>query len=54
LISKKIDPNRLTSKGYGEVKLQISDAEINLMSKNKEKEAAHQQNRRTIVTITSK
>jgi len=54
LISKKIDPNRLTSKGYGEVKLQISDAEINLMSTNKEKEAAHQKNRRTIVTITSK
>jgi len=54
LISKNIDPSRITSKGYGEVKLQISDAEINQMSTYKEKEAAHQQNRRTIVTITSK
>ena len=53
LIRKNINPNRVSSRGYGETKLEISDAEINKMATGKEKEAAHQQNRRTIVTITS-
>lgn len=47
IISKGINANRITARGYGESKLIISDAEINAMATEKEKEAAHQINRRT-------
>ncbi|MBC9811896.1 PD40 domain-containing protein [Crocinitomicaceae bacterium CZZ-1] len=47
LISKGIDAKRLTAKGYGETKTKISDADIADLTSEKEKEAAHQQNRRT-------
>lgn len=47
LISKGIDASRLQAKGYGESKPIISDAAIDAMSSEKEKEAAHQENRRT-------
>lgn len=47
IISKGIDQNRVTYKGYGETKPVISDIEINKLATEKEKEAAHQSNRRT-------
>jgi outer membrane protein OmpA-like peptidoglycan-associated protein/Tol biopolymer transport system component len=47
LVSQGIPQNRLTSKGYGESMPVISDAEINKLSSDKEKEKAHQKNRRT-------
>ena len=47
LTSKGIDAARLQAKGYGESKPIISDAQIDAMSSEKEKETAHQENRRT-------
>jgi len=47
LISKGIAAERLSYKGYGETHPKISDEEIAKMLTDKEKEAAHQQNRRT-------
>ena len=47
LTSKGIDKSRLTAKGYGESMPIISDADINKMTTEKEKEDAYQQNRRT-------
>lgn len=47
LISKGIDASRLQAKGYGESQPIISDAAIEAMNSEKEKEAAHQENRRT-------
>lgn len=54
LVGKGIAPDRLTSKGYGETKLIISDAEILKMKTKAEKEAGHQENRRTEFKITGK
>ncbi len=54
LINKGISKSRLVSKGYGETKLIISDAEIAKMKFKEDKEAAHQQNRRTEFKILSK
>jgi outer membrane protein OmpA-like peptidoglycan-associated protein len=54
LIGKAISPDRLVSKGYGETKLLITDAEIAKMKTKAEKEAAHQENRRTEFKILSK
>ena len=54
LVGKGIAPDRLTSKGYGETKLIISDAEILKMKTKAEKEVGHQENRRTEFKITSK
>lgn len=53
LVSKGIDPNRIKVVGYGETKPEVSGEEISNMKSNQEKEAAHQQNRRTEVTIIS-
>lgn len=47
LISKGISSNRLTHKGYGSSKPVFSDEEIAKMGSEKEKEKAHQSNRRT-------
>jgi outer membrane protein OmpA-like peptidoglycan-associated protein/tetratricopeptide (TPR) repeat protein len=47
LISKGISADRLSYKGYGESKPKISDAEISKLASEKEREAAHQSNRRT-------
>jgi outer membrane protein OmpA-like peptidoglycan-associated protein/tetratricopeptide (TPR) repeat protein len=54
LIRKKIDANRVLAKGYGETRPEVSGETINNLGDFKEKEEAHQQNRRTIVTIISK
>ena len=53
LISKGIDPARMVAKGYGETMLRISDAEIAKLGTTAEKEAAHQQNRRTEFRVLS-
>lgn len=47
LIEKGITSNRLTAKGYGETKPIFTDADIDKLTTEKEKEAAHQENRRT-------
>jgi outer membrane protein OmpA-like peptidoglycan-associated protein/Tol biopolymer transport system component len=47
VVNKGIKAERLSYKGYGESKPIISDADIAKMSSEKEKEAAHQSNRRT-------
>lgn len=47
LISKGIASTRMTAKGYGETQPIYSDAVIEKMATEKEKEAAHQENRRT-------
>ncbi len=51
LISKGIASDRLTAKGMGETALLISDAEINALPTEEEREAAHQKNRRTVFRI---
>ncbi len=48
LIEKGISASRMTFKGYGSLYPIFSDESINKMDKNSEKEAAHQQNRRTV------
>ncbi len=47
LVTKGIDPVRMVAKGYGETMTRISDAQIKAMKTEEEREAAHQQNRRT-------
>jgi outer membrane protein OmpA-like peptidoglycan-associated protein/Tol biopolymer transport system component len=51
LIQQGIASNRLSYKGYGETQVLISDDQISKMSTEKEKEAAHQKNRRTVYKI---
>lgn len=53
LISKGIPASRLKHRGYGERQPKISDEEIEKMTSEKEKEAAHAQNRRTEIKIIS-
>lgn len=53
LVDHGIEASRIKTKGYGESQPEVSGAEISAMSSRKEKEAAHQQNRRTVVTIIS-
>ncbi len=47
LIGRGIAKERLLAAGYGEKKNLVSEAEINAMRTNEEKEAGHQKNRRT-------
>ena len=47
LVKQGIAAARLTAKGYGETQTVISDAKIAELKTEKEKEAAHQKNRRT-------
>lgn len=54
LVSKGIDASRIKTVGYGESKPEVSGEEISNMKTSQEKEDAHQQNRRTVVTIISK
>ncbi len=53
LVTLGIDPARMVPKGYGETRLRISDAQINAMKTKEEREAAHQQNRRTEFRVLS-
>jgi len=50
LVSRGIPAARMKSKGYGETRLRISDAEINALP-SAEREAAHQKNRRTVFRV---
>ncbi len=54
LVKNGIVATRLSSKGYGETMTVISDAEIAKISSDKEKEKAHQKNRRTEYKFISK
>lgn len=51
LIKKGIDKSRIIAKGYGKQQPVIDDETINKMNSEAEKEAAHQQNRRTEIKI---
>ncbi|MDX9751668.1 MAG: OmpA family protein, partial [Flavobacteriales bacterium] len=53
LVTLGIDPARMVPKGYGETRLRITDAQINAMKTKEEREAAHQQNRRTEFRVLS-
>jgi outer membrane protein OmpA-like peptidoglycan-associated protein len=54
LVKNGIVATRLSSKGYGETMTVISDPEIAKISSEKEKEKAHQKNRRTEYKFISK
>lgn len=54
LIEKGIEKERLTYKGYGESKPVMSDEQITKLASDKEKEKAHQSNRRTEYKVISK
>lgn len=47
LVAQGIDAKRLTWKGYGETMPIVPDADIEKMSTERQRQAAHQQNRRT-------
>ena len=51
LVSRGIAVDRLVALGQGETMLLVSDAEINRMSSEEEKERGHQANRRTVFRI---
>ncbi|MBD3636299.1 MAG: PD40 domain-containing protein [Crocinitomicaceae bacterium] len=51
LVKKGIDPKRIYVRGYGEKEPEIPDSEIAKLQGRKAKNDAHQQNRRTVVTI---
>lgn len=53
LVTKGVDPIRMVAKGYGESQPRISDAQIKAMKTEEEREAAHQQNRRTEFRVLS-
>jgi outer membrane protein OmpA-like peptidoglycan-associated protein len=48
---EQIDASRLSFVGYGETQPLLSDAEINKLTSEVEKEKAHQKNRRTVYRI---
>ncbi|MFN5324531.1 MAG: OmpA family protein [Bacteroidota bacterium] len=51
LVKNGVDKDRLSSEGFGETKLRVSDAEIEKLASEEEKEAAHQKNRRTEFSV---
>jgi len=51
LIKNGVDKDRLSSEGFGETRTRISDEEIAKLPTREEKEAAHQQNRRTEFSV---
>lgn len=53
LIERGIAAERMVPVGYGETKLLVSDAEINALPTNEEREVAHQKNRRTVFRVLS-
>ncbi len=53
LVDHGISASRIQTKGYGETQPEIPGATISAMKTKKEKEAAHQKNRRTVVTVIS-
>ncbi len=53
LVTKGIDPARMVPKGYGETRPRITDKQIAEMKTEEEREAAHQQNRRTEFRVLS-
>jgi outer membrane protein OmpA-like peptidoglycan-associated protein len=54
LVSKGIPSDRMQPKGYGEERLKITDKTINSFATEEEREAAHQENRRTVFSVLSK
>ena len=52
IVSKGVDPGRITAKGYGESILIVSDEVIDGIETEEEKEKAHQRNRRTEFKVT--
>ncbi len=52
IVSKGVDPGRITAKGYGESLLIVSDEDIDRIETEEEKEKAHQRNRRTEFKVT--
>lgn len=53
LIKAGVDKDRLSSEGFGETKVRVTDEEIAKLPTVAEKEAAHQQNRRTEFSVLS-
>lgn len=53
IISKGIDASRITAVGYGESKLLVSNEKVDRMKRYRDKEVAHQKNRRTEFIITN-
>jgi outer membrane protein OmpA-like peptidoglycan-associated protein len=51
LVRKGIDAKRIYVRGYGESELEINDSEISKLRGRKAKNEAHQQNRRTVITV---
>ena len=52
IVSRGIDENRLSARGYGESQLLLSDDEINKLPTEEARESAHQSNRRTELKVT--
>jgi outer membrane protein OmpA-like peptidoglycan-associated protein/tetratricopeptide (TPR) repeat protein len=51
LVKHGVSADRIKTKGYGESKPEVPGDEINKLPTKREKEEAHQRNRRTVVTI---
>ena len=54
LVSKGIASNRIETKGVGAKQLEVSDSKLESLTSVREKEEAHQKNRRTVVTVIEK
>ena len=51
LVSRGIDADRIQTFGYGETQPEVEGTEIKNLKDKKEREAAHQRNRRIVVTF---